>query len=331
MRDEEPLLRINNLLVGFNGTHAGMPVVRGIDLKVGAGEILGLVGESGCGKSVTCYSIVRLLGDEGWTEGEVLYGGKNLLEISEREIVSVRGREIAMIFQDAQSSLNPVKTIGFQLTESVAASEEMEGRSEEDVKLGAMRLLREVGISDSERVMGEYPHQLSGGINQRIMIAIMIAANPRLLIADEPTTALDVTIQAQILGLLKSIRDTRNMSIILVTHDLAVVAETCDQVAVMYGGLIVEYGPVAEVLSDPRHPYTFGLLRCKPRIDRKVEKLLSIEGVVPNPEEFTHGCPFYERCRRSEIRCRDDRLAPTFENGRRFHCYNPVRGEAVWQ
>lgn len=326
----KPLIEIKNLSVGFNGSHEGMPVVRGIDFEVKAGEILGIVGESGSGKSVTCYSIVRLLGEKGWTEGQVIFDGKNLLETSENEIVSIRGRKIAIIFQDAQSSLNPVQTVGRQLMEALLLRKDMSGTSMDLIKSEAIGLLKEVGIPDPERRMGEYPHQLSGGQNQRVMIAIMLAGNPRLLIADEPTTALDVTIQAQILRLLKKLRKERNMAIILVTHDLGVVAETCDRAAVMYGGKIMEYGKVDEVLVSPRHPYTFGLLSSKPRIDRTSEKLYTIEGVVPAPEDFPPGCPFAARCTHAEPRCSTHTPPAVTEEGRHYFCFNPVEEGAVW-
>ncbi len=331
MINENPILQIKDLSVGFNGAHRGVPVVRGVNLEVQPGEILGLVGESGSGKSVTCYSVVRLLGERGWTEGEVLFEGKDLLNSTEEEITAVRGREIAMIFQDAQSSLNPVQTIGRQLTEALLMRKDLRGKSSEVFRNEAVKLLNEVGIPDPERRMGEFPHQLSGGQNQRVMIAIMLAGNPKLLIADEPTTALDVTIQAQILRLLKKIRRERNMAIILVTHDLGVVAETCDRAAVMYGGRLMEVGPVEEVLVKPRHPYTFGLLSSKPRIDIKVETLFTIEGVVPSPENLSSGCPFHDRCVNVRENCRDSRPDPTSEGSRLFFCFNPVEEGEVWK
>lgn len=330
MKNEQPLLQIKNLTVGFTGAHDEKPVVRGVDLEVSPGEIMGLVGESGSGKSVTCFAAVRLLGERGWAEGEVILDGKNLLEVSEPEIVAVRGREIAMIFQDAQSSLNPVQTIGRQLVEALMLRRDMEGSKPEIYRKEAVKLLKEVGIPDPERRLGEYPHQLSGGQNQRVMIAIMLAGNPRLLIADEPTTALDVTIQAQILRLLKKIRDERKMAIILVTHDLGVVAETCDRVAVMYGGRVMEYGDVADVLVRPNHPYTFGLLRSKPRIDMKVKKLETIEGVVPAPENLPPGCPFYERCFSRQKRCGEEIPSKQTEGNRHYFCFNPVEAGDVW-
>jgi peptide/nickel transport system ATP-binding protein len=329
-QSDELLLEIKNLSVGFNGSHKGMPVVRGIDIEVKTGEILGIVGESGSGKSVTCFSIIRLLGERGWTEGEVLFDGRNLLESSEHDIVSVRGKEIAMIFQDAQSSLNPVQSVGRQLIEALELRRDLANKNSEDYKNEAVKLLGEVGIPDPESRMDEFPHQLSGGQNQRVMIAIMLAGNPRLLIADEPTTALDVTIQAQILRLLKKLRKERNMTIILVTHDLGVVAETCDRVAVMYGGRIMESGPVEEVLVSPRHPYTFGLLSSKPRIDKSSEKLFTIEGVVPAPEDLPVGCPFSDRCLSVFKNCRDTSPPLTNEGTRHYFCFNPIEEGVIW-
>ncbi len=331
METMKPLLQIKNLSVGFNGAHKGKPVVRGIDLNIYPGEILGIVGESGSGKSVTCFSIVRLLGEQGWTEGEIIFNNMNLLECNKDDIVSVRGKEIAMIFQDAQSSLNPVKTIGSQLIEALMLRKDLKESKMEDYHNRAVKLLIEVGIPDSERRMNEFPHQLSGGQNQRVMIAIMLSGNPKLLIADEPTTALDVTIQAQILLLLKEIRKERDMAIILVTHDIGVVAETCDNVIVMYGGRIMEYGPVEEVLVGPRHPYTFGLLSSKPRIDKKVEKLFTIKGVVPSPENLLDGCPFYDRCYNGIDSCSIDKSPPLTTVGtRHFFCFNPLKVDDVW-
>ncbi len=330
-QENKPLLEIKDLSVGFNGAHEGKPVVRGVSLEVRAGEILGLVGESGSGKSVTCYSTIRLLGDRGWTEGEVLFNGMDTLSCPEHDIVSIRGREIAMIFQDAQSFLNPVQTVGSQLMEALALRNDAERHSSTIIKAEAISLLEEVGIPDPERRMGEYPHQLSGGQNQRVMIAIMLAGNPQLLIADEPTTALDVTIQAQILRLLKKLCKERNMGIIIVTHDLGVIAETCDTVVVMYGGRIMEYGPVEQVLVEPKHPYTFGLLSSKPRIDKKVEQLVTIEGVVPTPENLPKGCPFFDRCINVTQACRDNSPPRIDKKLRHYFCFNPVTEELVWK
>ncbi len=331
LQNDKPLLEIKNLFVGFNGAHEGKPVVRGITLDVHAGEILGLVGESGSGKSVTCYSIIRLLGDRGWTEGEVLFDGKDMLSCPEQEIVAIRGREIAMIFQDAQSFLNPVQTVGSQLREALVLEKGSTKSSVLKIETAAIKLLNEVGIPDPERKMEDFPHQLSGGQNQRIMIAIMLAGNPRLLIADEPTTALDVTIQAQILRLLKKLCEERNMAIILVTHDLGVIAETCDNTVVMYGGRVMEYGSVDQVLVEPRHPYTFGLLSSKPRIDKKVKQLVTIDGVVPSPEDLPQGCPFCDRCIKVARECCDISPPRVVEGARHFFCSNPVKEKLVWE
>ena len=330
-QEDRPLLEIKDLSVGFNGAHEGKPVVRGVNLEIRAGEILGLVGESGSGKSVTCYSVIRLLGDRGWTEGEVLFNGMDTLSCPDHDIVSIRGREIAMIFQDAQSFLNPVQTVGNQLMEALIIRNDAKHNSSTSLKEEAISLLEEVGIPDPERRLGEFPHQLSGGQNQRVMIAIMLAGNPQLLIADEPTTALDVTIQAQILRLLKKLCKERNMAIILVTHDLGVIAETCDNTIVMYGGRIMECGPVEQVLVEPRHPYTLGLLSSKPRIDKKVEQLATIEGVVPVPENLPEGCPFFDRCIKVTQKCRDISPPRVVERMRHYFCFNPVTEELVWK
>ncbi len=331
MNNDKPLLELKNLYVGFNGAHKGKPVVCGVNLKVHPGEILGLVGESGSGKSVTCYSVVRLLGERGWTEGEALFDGKDTLSCSESDIVSIRGSEIAMIFQDAQSFLNPVQTVGRQLLEALVLKKGLGRKSSADFRKEAVELLTEVGIPDPERRMGEFPHQLSGGQNQRVMIAIMLAGDPRLLIADEPTTALDVTIQAQILRLLKKLCQERNMAIILVTHDLGVIAETCDRTVVMYGGKVMESGPVEDVLVNPRHPYTFGLLSSKPRIDIDVEKLYTIEGVVPAPENLPKGCPFFDRCINVTEKCQDNATPLVTEGMRHYFCFNPVKEGLIWK
>jgi peptide/nickel transport system ATP-binding protein len=217
------------------------------------------------------------------------------------------------------------------MIEALMLREDLQGSGMDVYRAKAIKLLDEVGIPDAERRMDEYPHQLSGGQNQRVMIAMMLSGNPKLLIADEPTTALDVTIQAQILQLLKKIRDERNMAIILVTHDIGVVAETCDNAIVMYGGRVMEYGPVENVLVGPSHPYTFGLLSSKPRIDRKVDKLFTIEGVVPSPENLRDGCPFCDRCFNRTDHCSADTHPPLISDGeRQLFCFNPLKGEDVW-
>ena len=327
------MLRIRDLTVSFGIAPVLLHAVRGVDLEVGNGEILGLVGESGSGKSLTCLSIMRLLDPNAVLKGRIEFKGQDLLQLDEPGMTRMRGREIAMIFQDAMGSLNPVQTIGKQIREALkrdaapaagAASNGRRSKTEE-----AIRLLREVGIPEPSQRLREYPHQLSGGMNQRALIAMMLAGNPDLLIADEPTTALDVTIQAQILRLLRDLRDQRGMSIILVTHDLGVVAETCDRVAVMYCGRVVETGTVGEVFKAPRHPYTRGLLNSRPRIDREVKALQPIEGVVPSLSAMPSGCAFQPRCPRASEQC--GRAQPDFELdaiGHGYMCFHPLTNSA---
>ncbi len=322
------MLRICDLTVSFGIPPTLLHVVRGVDLEIGEGEILGLVGESGSGKSLTCLSIMQLLGPNAVLKGRIEFNGQDLLELDEAGITRMRGREIAMIFQDAMGSLNPVQTIGKQLREALrldAALADGATMNDERSKTETIRLLGEVGIPEPSERLREYPHQLSGGMNQRALIAMMLARNPSLLIADEPTTALDVTIQAQILRLLRDLRDHRGMSIILVTHDLGVVAETCDRVAVMYCGRVVETGTVGEVFKAPRHPYTTGLLNSRPRIDREVKALQPIEGVVPSPSAMPSGCTFRPRCPRATEAC--GHAEPSFEldaAGHGFACFHPM-------
>ena len=326
------MLRIHDLTVSFGIPPTLSHVVHGVDLEVGDGEILGLVGESGSGKSLTCLSIMQLLGPNAVLEGRIEFNDQDLLQLDEAGITRVRGREIAMIFQDAMGSLNPVQTIGKQLREALrldAAPADGAASNDERSKSESIRLLGEVGIPEPAERLREYPHQLSGGMNQRALIAMMLARNPSLLIADEPTTALDVTIQAQILRLLRDLRDHRGMSIILVTHDLGVVAETCDRVAVMYCGRVVETGTVDEVFKAPRHPYTLGLLNSRPRIDREVKALQPIEGVVPSPLAMPPGCAFQPRCPQATEAC--GREQPGFEldtMGHGFMCFHPATDSA---
>ena len=326
------MLRIRDLTVSFGIPPVLLHAVRGVDLEVGNGEILGLVGESGSGKSLTCLSIMRLLDPNAVLKGRIEFKGQDILQLDEPGMTRMRGREIAMIFQDAMGSLNPVQTIGKQIREALRLDPASAGGSASNgrrTKSEAIRLLREVGIPEPGQRLREYPHQLSGGMNQRALIAMMLAGNPSLLIADEPTTALDVTIQAQILRLLRDLRDQRGMSIILVTHDLGVVAETCDRVAVMYCGRVVETGTVDEVFTAPRHPYTRGLLNSRPRIDREVKTLEPIEGVVPSLAAMPSGCAFQPRCPRATEEC--GRTQPGFELdavGHGYECFHPLTNGA---
>ncbi len=321
--DEKPLLEVRGLSVVFDTPEGSHQVVDNVDLKVSAGRTLGLVGESGSGKSVTCLAVLRLLAARGRvTSGEVLFEGQDLLKISEEAMSAQRGDRIAMIFQDPMVSLNPVRTIGWQISESLHLHQNL---SKKAAGRRTLELLDLVGIPEPRTRSGEYPHQFSGGMSQRAMIAMAIACQPKLLIADEPTTALDVTIQAQILELLSQLKTELNMALILITHDLGVIAEAADNVAVMYAGRVVEEAPVLDLFDAPLHPYTLGLLNSLPRVDRKVERLTAIEGAAPAPHEFVEGCRFEPRCGHCDETCTGAR--PDFSevgSTRRVACIHPV-------
>ncbi len=305
-----PLLEVTGLRVGFE-TDAGIArAVDGVSFHVEPGEILGIVGESGSGKSVTSLSLLGLVpSPPGRVEAgsSIRFRGEELVGAPERRLRQVRGNEIAMIFQEPMTSLNPVHTIGAQITESLRLHR---GLGKREARARAVELLREVGITDPEARAHAYPHQLSGGMRQRVMIAIALSCEPALLIADEPTTALDVTIQAQILELILGLRERRGMAVLLITHDLGVVAEVCDRVVVMYAGQVVEEGPVEAIFRDPRHPYTQGLLGAIPRLGRPVERLAVIPGTTPNATEWPAGCRFHTRCPHAWELCRTTAPAP---------------------
>jgi len=292
------LLEVNNLQTHFP-TRAGLVrAVNDVSFYLDRGELVGLVGESGCGKSITALSIMRLIAPPGKiVAGEIIFDGKNLLELSYTEMRAIRGDDIAMIFQDPMTSLNPVFTVGEQIAEALRLHRKLSRKAAREAAIAAMR---EVAIPDPARRVDDYPHQLSGGMRQRVMIAMALACDPKLLIADEPTTALDVTIQAQILELLNGLRKTRDLAVLLITHDLGVVAEVADRVAVMYTGKIVEESPVDELFARPKHPYTEGLLRSVPKLTAKdvirKERLATIEGTVPSPTDLPPGCHFAPRC-----------------------------------
>ncbi|MGI8614709.1 MAG: ABC transporter ATP-binding protein [Nocardioidaceae bacterium] len=300
------LLRIENLRTWFHTRSGVVRAVDGVDLTVDEGQTVCLVGESGCGKSVTAHSIMRLIDPPGRTEGgsRMTFRGRNLLELSEKEFQQIRGSAIAMIFQEPMSSLNPLYTVGFQVAEAVRAHRRLgQGKAMEQ----AIDLLGTVDIPSPRSRAQEYPHQLSGGMRQRVMIAMALANEPQLLIADEPTTALDVTIQAQILDLLDSLRSRLGMSMLLITHDLGVVAEMADDVNVMYAGKIVEHGPVDDVFARPQHPYTEALLHSMPVLGMtQNEPLEVIRGIVPSPLAWPQGCRFAPRCDHAFERCRDE-------------------------
>ncbi len=295
-----PLLEVRGLSVAFRG--GAIQAVDGVDLTLAAGETLAVVGESGSGKSVTALATLRLFAPEDAvrTEGRILFNGEDLLALPERALRERRGRDVAIIFQDAGASLNPVFTIGRQVAEVLRRHQGLDARAAE---AGALALLREVGLSDPEQRLRSYPHQLSGGMRQRVMIAIALACGPQLLIADEPTTALDVTIQAQILALLKALQRRSGMALLFITHDLALVADIADRVAVMYAGQVVEAGPAAEVLARPRHPYTRALLACRPHREADgAVRFAAIPGAPPRGV-FPAGCRFAARCTRAAGGC----------------------------
>jgi len=290
------LLEVKDLRTYFHTDAGTAKAVDGVSFHVERGEVLGIVGESGCGKSVTSLSVMRLVPrppGEIMAGSEIRFDGRDLLSLSEAEMRQVRGNDIAMIFQEPMTSLNPVYTIGDQIAEAVRLHR---GASRREARQQAIEVLRLVGIPDPAERVDAYPHQLSGGQRQRVMIAMALSCEPDLLIADEPTTALDVTIQAQILDLLAGLRERLGMAVMLITHDLGVVAEVCDRVIVMYAGRVVEEGTVDQIFRDPRHPYTQGLMRAIPRLGRQAERLAVIPGVVPSPTEWPQGCRFAARC-----------------------------------
>jgi oligopeptide/dipeptide ABC transporter ATP-binding protein len=308
------LLTVKNLRTGFH-THGGViRAVDGVDLSIEKAGTLGVVGESGSGKSVTALSIMRLIDLPGRIEpgSSITFGGRDLATLPEDEMAAIRGNEISMIFQEPMTSLNPVFTVGEQIAESVRLHQ---GADRKEAEERAVEMMRLVGIPSAEKRVHDYPHRMSGGMRQRVMIGMALSCNPKLLIADEPTTALDVTVQAQILELMKDLRERLGMAILLITHDLGVVAEMVDQVAVMYGGKIVERGPVKEIFAGPEHPYTEALLKSIPLLGmRYTTPLKAIRGRVPSPLDWPPGCRFAPRCDYAFERCGRD-LPPLFDVG----------------
>ena len=296
------LLSVNGLRTVFRTSHGEVAAVDGVDISVDRGRTLGIVGESGCGKSVLSLSVMRLVPPPGHVaSGEILFEGNNLLKLSSADMRDIRGNRIAMIFQEPMTSLNPVFTVGDQITEAMRAHDRTASFSA--LRNRAISALQRVRIPAPERRFDEYPHQMSGGMRQRVMIAMALACAPDLLIADEPTTALDVTVQAQILDLLRELQQQTGMAIILITHDLGIVAEMADEVAVMYAGRVVERAPGAAIFDDPQHPYTLGLLGSIPKIEETRDRLLAIEGTVPAPFALPPGCRFHPRCVFSDAAC----------------------------
>jgi len=296
------LLDVHDLAISFPIEGRAVPVVNGVDFHVEAGEPVALVGESGCGKTVTGLALLRLVPPPGAiTGGSIRFKGREVLRMSEQEICSHRGRSVAMIFQEPQSALNPVMTVGAQVAEAIRAHEKVSRR---EALERAAELFGRVALSEPKRRLADYPHQLSGGQRQRVMIAMALAAGPSLLVADEPTTALDVTVQAQILDLLASLRESLGMALLLITHDLGVVAHYSRRLYVLYCGRIVESGPVEELLCSPQHPYTRALLQSVPRLHDGRGRLKAIPGAVPPPQSLPAGCAFAPRCPLAEERCR---------------------------
>ena len=316
----EKLLEIKELNVSFANGADWVQVISGISLDLNANESLGIVGESGSGKSVTSLAAMRLLPPKmAKVEGEILFGEQNLLKASEKDMQSIRGNRIAMIFQEPMTSLNPLHTCGKQIAESVLLHTK---KTKKEALARAEELLELCGIPDPKQRMKEYPHQLSGGMRQRIMIAIALACDPDLLIADEPTTALDVTIQAQILELLKSLRKQRNMGIIMITHDLGIVYDFCDRVVVVYTGQVVEVSPVKALFENPLHPYTEGLIAAIPQLGQETDRLEAIEGMVPDIGKMPNGCHFHPRCKYATEQCKSEEpQLLTVADGRQVRCH----------
>ena len=319
----DTLLAVRGLRTVFDTDRGRVPAVEDVDLSIGRSECLGLVGESGCGKSVSALSILRLVSRPTGrvVAGEVWFDGRDLLALSEREMRAVRGRDIAMVFQEPMTSLHPALSVGYQIAEAVRAHERV---TKAEAWQRAVDLLRRVQVPSPAHRARDYPHQLSGGMRQRAMIAMALACGPQLLIADEPTTALDVTIQAQIMELLATIRDETHLAVLLVTHDLGLVAQIADRVAVMYAGRVVETAPTAELFDGARHPYTHGLLRAIPTVEGGRQPLAVIPGSVPDAATKPPGCAFHPRCERAIERCRADVPATAAASAdHSFACWNP--------
>ena len=313
---KQPILKINELITQFYSGNGNVNAVNRVSFEIHEGQTVCLVGESGCGKSATALSIMDLIDPSAGqvSDGEILFEGQNLLTMKKSDLRRLRGKDFSMIFQEPMSALNPVLTIGEQLIEPIMEHELV---SKKEAKKKALELIALVGIGRAEEIYKSYPHQLSGGMLQRIMIAIAISCNPRLLIADEPTTALDVTIQAQILELLRELKKDRNMAMLLITHDLGVVAEVADYVIVMYAGKVIEQGPVIELFKNPKHPYTKGLLAAKPVINQRKERLYTIPGQVPDLAQLKPSCYFSDRCEQCMSICTT--TAPTMKKVEENH------------
>ncbi|MDV2886309.1 ABC transporter ATP-binding protein [Alkalihalophilus pseudofirmus] len=317
----EVVLELKNVRTHFFTDNGEIPAVDDVSMKIHKGEVVGIVGESGCGKSVTSLSVMNLVPNPPGkiVGGEILFKEENLAAVSKRRMKKIRGNEIAMIFQEPMTSLNPLFTIGNQLMEAIRNHQKL---SKKEAKRKAVDMLKLVGIPRADEIVDEYPHQLSGGMRQRVMIAMAMSCDPEVLIADEPTTALDVTIQAQILDLMRKLNKEQGTAIMMITHDLGVVAEICDRVIVMYAGKVVEEGTVRAILKEPKHPYTKGLIKSLPKIHEKEQRLYSIPGSVPKPGSIRQGCRFAARCESAFGRCiSEDPELLTDSAGHQVRCF----------
>lgn len=324
----ENILEIENLSLALPSKKGPVPILHNVNLTVEPGKIMGLVGESGSGKSMTAFAVMKLLpgGNKAQLEGSIHLCGKQLLGISEKNMEAIRGRDVSMIFQEPMTCLNPVFTVGTQMTDVIRTHEKM---TKKEARTRAVSLLRDVHIRNAEDVFECYPYELSGGMRQRVMIAMALSCKPKLLIADEPTTALDVTVQAQILYLIKEACRERGTAVLFISHDLGVISEICDHVSVMYSGYIVETGKTEDVLTHPYHPYTKALIGALPKVmeDGSRQKLFAIPGMVPDPREKMAGCRFASRCHRCIEACREGKLpVKDFGNGHKVHCCHPEEG-----
>ncbi len=322
---DDVLLEVSGLKTYFFDRKGQVPAVDGVDFTLHKNETLGIVGESGCGKSVTSMSILHLLPPKGKiVEGNIRFKGRDITHLSDEDMTQIRGKEIAMIFQEPMTSLNPVYTVGYQIREMILRHEKM---SKKKAREKSIEMLRLVNIPAPEKRVDEYPHELSGGMRQRVMIAMALACDPQLLIADEPTTALDVTIQAQILDLIRNLKKKMDTSIIMITHDLGVVAEMADYVLVMYAGMVMEYSEVHKLFKKPLHPYTQGLMRALPKMGEENKKLYTIEGQVPSLYDLPTGCRFWPRCPYAMERCKAEMPALYEANGCKVRCFKYEKKE----
>ena len=319
---KEKLIDVSNLKTHFFTEEGVVKAVDGVDYEIYPGETIGIVGESGCGKSVTSLSIMRLIESPPGriVDGSIMFGGKDLTQLPQKEMRKIRGNDISMIFQEPMTSLNPVYTVGDQIAEAILLHKDV---NKKQARQQSIEMLRKVGIPLPEQRVDEYPHQLSGGMRQRVMIAMALSCDPQLLIADEPTTALDVTIQAQILDLMNDLKDRLGMAIMMITHDLGVIAEVADRIAVMYAGKVVEYTDAESLFANPKHPYTWGLMHSIPRLDKTVEKLYAIPGMVPSPLDFPKGCKYNTRCELADEKCIDgEPPLEEMEDGHEVRCWH---------